>query len=140
MICAVSMLSTAHCPTRHDTDKEKDMNHVKLARRYFTAARKRFGSIYSETSILAMQCHLLVAIYFMSTNQIFKAWTAFSQAGNCCVAWMASSGKISSSASPQAVDHEDAVYVEQSLYWSCMKSELLSLPYPFFPCSASVAQ
>jgi hypothetical protein len=70
--------------------------------------------LYHQTSLLAIQCSFLSAVYLMSTFRILAAWKAFSQAGSQCVAWLTSHGLQGS--------------MGESLYWSCLKSEL-QVPY-----------
>ncbi len=104
------------------------------AKTYFKAAQKRIGMVYHENTLLAVQCSFLTALYLMSTMDIFAAWKSFSQAGTQCLGWLASQSRFSGSTvylvAPSGKEDRvsPARYVEESLYWSCLKSELLSLP------------
>ncbi|SPO07367.1 uncharacterized protein DNG_10061 [Cephalotrichum gorgonifer] len=143
LICSVSVLSAI--------DKDKDRGYSKrpdrLARaeRYFQASQRRIGMVYHEHSLLAVQCSFLSAVYLMTTFRILAAWKAFAQAGTQFMAWLAVRGRIEPhhfGIGPGLVseNHTPAgspmQHVEESLYWSCLKSELelrTELGYPGSP-------
>lgn len=94
-------------------------------------AQRRIGMLYHSNSLLAVQCSFLTAVYLMTTFRIMAAWKAFSQAGTQCVGWLAARGHTREdmdSQYPVAVEIPKGDNIEQnmeeSLYWSCLKSEL----------------
>ncbi|KAJ9143827.1 C6 zinc finger domain containing protein [Pleurostoma richardsiae] len=130
LICAVSVLSP---PIRAEAQPGFSRQPDRLARAemYFQASQRRIGMVYHENSLLAMQCSFLTAVYLMTTFRILAAWKAFSQAGTQCVGWLATRGRVverrNRFSAPGLHTHEgvdDEKYVEESLYWSCLKSEL----------------
>jgi hypothetical protein len=72
----------------------------------------------------------------MSTMQILAAWKCFVQASNQCLVWLKSQGRMQhmyenqSAMSPEMFQkalhggEQDTRHLEESLYWSCLKSEL----------------
>ena len=72
----------------------------------------------------------------MSTMRILAAWKCFVQAGNQCLTWPTSQGRMqfatqddrvtSVEQDNKSIHHQDQEkrHVEESLYWSCLKSEL----------------
>jgi hypothetical protein len=89
-----------------------------------------------ENSFIGAQCSFLSAVYLMSTLRILAAWKCFVQAGSQCLAWMTSQGRVTQSNQLNAAissegnmlwrqrGNERARHIEESLYWSCLKSEL----------------
>lgn len=112
------------------------------AEMFFQASQRRIGVVYHENSLLTMQCSFLTAVYLMSTFRILAAWKAFSQAGTQCVGWLATRGRVVESRnrfspSELQIKHDEKNnerYVEESLYWSCLKSELQVSPHTSTGC------
>ncbi|KAK6073437.1 vegetative cell wall protein gp1 [Seiridium cupressi] len=134
LVCAVSLVSapieTELCagPSKHKERRDQ-------ANAYFIEAQKRIGLVYLESSLLVLQCSFLTSVFLMSTLQIFAAWKSFSQTGTQCLGWLAARGRVHASAASLAPPVGDQFeshnrYVEESIYWSCLKSELLSAPSP----------
>lgn len=105
-----------------------------MAEAYFQASQRRIGMLYHENSILAGQCTFLTGVYLCSTSQILAGWKSFVHASNQCLAWLKSNGRLEPNESvPGERDehmawqsNEDSAerYIEESLYWSCLKSEV----------------
>ncbi|KAK9802103.1 putative Zn(2)-C6 fungal-type domain-containing protein [Seiridium cardinale] len=134
LVCAVSLVSapieTELCagPSKHKERRDQ-------ANAYFIEAQRRIGLVYLESSLLVLQCSFLTSVFLMSTLQIFAAWKSFSQTGTQCLGWLAARGRVHASATSLAPPVGDQFeihnrYVEESIYWSCLKSELLSAPSP----------
>ncbi|CAI4217750.1 unnamed protein product [Parascedosporium putredinis] len=96
------------------------------AEAYFQAAQRRIGLLYHDNSILAVQCSFLTAVYLMSTMRILAAWKCFAQTGTQYLAWRIHRVQDQGpDAMNQPVPGNDGEgYIAESLYWSCLKSEL----------------
>lgn len=112
-------------------------------------AQRRIGMLHHTSSLLAVQCRFLTAIYLMATFRIMAAWKAFAQAGTQCVGWLAAREHVdgqaqSLSGTPFPLSHttssvdtvgdgiprrDSEQHMEESLYWSCLKSELHVTPH-----------
>ncbi|KAL3492150.1 hypothetical protein BJX62DRAFT_236587 [Aspergillus germanicus] len=80
LICAVSILSVS--PTREQqAGYSRQPERLSRAEAFFQASQRRLGMLYHQSSLLAIQCSFLTAVYLMSTFRILAAWKAFSQAG-----------------------------------------------------------
>jgi hypothetical protein len=135
IVCAVSSLSA---PLAHEIEpgRSKDVERLALAEAYFQASQRRIGMLYHQNSLAATQCSFLTAVYLMSTMQILAAWKCFAQAGAQCLAWLTSQGRLKgtdlmhTATAPEKgneaqPDRNPATsHAEDSLYWSCLKSEL----------------
>lgn len=111
-----------------------------MAESYFQASQRRIGMLYHHNSLVIAQCSFLTAVYLMSTMQILAAWKCFVQAGTQCLAWLTSQGRMKGITSEHTAtslqdgngtyrDHNPATtQAEESLYWSCLKSELSVVP------------
>ena len=72
----------------------------------------------------------------MSTLRILAAWKCFVQAGSQCLAWLSSQGRMTRNHKLKSTiplegnmlweqSEDDKVHhIEESLYWSCLKSEM----------------
>ncbi|KPM38222.1 hypothetical protein AK830_g8341 [Neonectria ditissima] len=129
LICAVSVLAPPFY-VESEPGYSRRVDRLRRAELYFQMAQRRIGMLYHSNSLLAVQCSFLTAVYLMTTFRIMAAWKAFSQAGTQCVGWLAARGHTRDSASNQPssvadVPHGDSEqHMEESLYWSCLKSEL----------------
>ncbi|KAH8694481.1 hypothetical protein BGZ61DRAFT_352352 [Ilyonectria robusta] len=136
LICAVSVLAP---PFENELVPgfSRRPERLRRAELYFQMAQRRIGMLYHSNSLLAVQCSFLTAVYLMTTFRIMAAWKAFSQAGTQCVGWLAARGHTREdmdSQYPVAVEIPKGDNIEQnmeeSLYWSCLKSELTELGLP----------
>ncbi|RDW73246.1 hypothetical protein BP6252_07153 [Coleophoma cylindrospora] len=146
LVCAVSSLS-APLGNELRPGPSKNADQLAVAEAYFQASQRRIGMLYHENTIVAAQCSFLTAVYLMSKLEILAAWKSFVQASSQCLGWMKSQGWQRDTNILRDDDTEMDVapglardrkrlhdrHVEESLYWSCLKSELevrfeLSLP------------
>ena len=107
---------------------------LSMAEAYFQASQRRIGLLYHENTILAGQCTFLTGVYLCSINRILAGWKAFVHSSNQCLAWLKSNGRLQRNEPLRAQTGEDTVqhpqddaperYVEENLYWSCLKSEM----------------
>ena len=111
----------------------KSKDRLTIAEAYFQASQRRLGMLYHENSILAGQCTFLTGVYLCSTNQILAGWKSFVHASNQILAWLRSNDRlqqeefqenITSDKHPESPASITKNYVEESLYWSCLKSEV----------------
>jgi hypothetical protein len=83
----------------------------------FSAAQKRMGILLSRTGILEAQCFFLAGVYLMSILRPIEAWRMFVQAMACCQGFHTSRTALGSQI-------EDEQKLQNSIYWTCFKSEL----------------
>ncbi|KAH8649797.1 hypothetical protein BX600DRAFT_441899 [Xylariales sp. PMI_506] len=131
LICAVSILSLPF-PAELSPGPSKQPHRLEQADRFFRAAQKRIGLVHHENSLSGLQCSFLTSVYLMSSLNIFAAWKSFSQAGTQCIGWLAAHGRVQGFEGNLPPTGADG-YVAESLYWSCLKSELFDTP-SFNPC------
>ncbi|RFU78606.1 dna glycosylase [Trichoderma arundinaceum] len=131
LVCAVSGVSSS-LEDERERGVSKSSERLKMAEAFFQASQRRIGMLYHENSILAGQCAFLTGVYLCSTYQIISGWKAFVHASNQCLALLRSNGRL------QRKDYHDedkkdldahngspgSSYVEESLYWGCLKSEI----------------
>ncbi|KAI5462773.1 hypothetical protein BGZ63DRAFT_379677 [Mariannaea sp. PMI_226] len=131
IVCAVSSVSG---PLDEIRGVSKLQDCLRIAESYFCASQRRIGMLHHENSIMAGQCTFLTGVYLCLTNQIIAGWKSFVHASNQCLAWLRSNNRLQSKESfvgdeteEMALDPDDGSakrYVEESLYWSCLKSEM----------------
>ena len=127
LVCAISVISP-------HPSLEKSLDPLALRERriqaevYFQAAQRRIGMLYHDNSLLAVQCSFLTAVYLMSTMRILAAWKCFAQTGTQYLAWLIRHGGGQEQGSTAQLmvleDNKAERYIAESLYWSCLKSEL----------------
>jgi hypothetical protein len=83
----------------------------------FSAAQKRMGILLSRTGIMEAQCFFLAGVYLMSILRPIEAWRMFVQAMACCQGF-----HTSNTANHSQI--EDEQKIQNSIYWTCFKSEL----------------
>lgn len=102
---------------------------------YFQGAQHHMGALYCDNSLISVQCAFLSGVYLMYTMRIMAAWKSFVQASTQCLGYFASRRRLGFSFEPyaesgnEAIKHSDDTSVnmralEDSLYWSCLKSEM----------------
>ena len=127
LMCAISVLSSP-VVAEGQPGYSRRADRLQRAEHFFQMAQRRIGVLYHTNSLLAVQCGFLTAVYLMSTFRIMAAWKAFAQAGTQCVGWMAAREHKTAPTPPDAMDMDTGVdgeqHMEESLYWSCLKSEL----------------
>ena len=70
-----------------------------------------------RSGVIEAQCFFLAGVYLMSIMRPIEGWKMFVQALACCHGFH-------NYRRPQDVQHEGAQHLEQSIYWTCFKSEL----------------
>ncbi|KAF5005446.1 hypothetical protein FDECE_8111 [Fusarium decemcellulare] len=125
LICAISVLSP-NIVEEMRPGYSKSPSRLGRAELFFQMAQRRIGMLYHSNCLMAAQCSFLTAVYLMTTMRIMAAWKAFSQAGTQCVGLLITRGSLNEDgvgASPAGTGLGDE-QMEDSLYWSCLKSEL----------------
>jgi hypothetical protein len=115
----------------------KNKKILSIADSYFSASQRRIGMLYHENTLIAAQCSFLTAVYLMMTMQILAFWKFIVQAGSACLAWSTSQGRMSRTGHPGATESFEndnkswqggwmakGHHSEESLYWSCLKTEM----------------
>ncbi|KAF7556650.1 hypothetical protein G7Z17_g1188 [Cylindrodendrum hubeiense] len=90
-----------------------------VAMSLFAAAQKRLGPVMVATGVVQAQCVFFVGVFLMSVLQPVEAWRMFLQALAICQSFKSSSRKVSQDNSSLS----DSAAAEESIYWSCWKSE-----------------
>lgn len=87
------------------------------AEAYFLAAQKRMGLLLCSSGVLEAQSLFFAGVYLMMTLRPFEAWRMFVQALACsegfCGSWATNSAQA-----------EEKRRLQESIYWTCFKSEL----------------
>jgi len=98
----------------------------KRAEHFFEAAQKRMGVLLCKSTIVEAQCFFLAGVYLMATLRPLEAWKMFVQALTCCQAFV----------SEQATDdgRESEQRLQESIYWTCFKSELYVVSHTLIHC------
>ncbi|KAI8663894.1 Zn(2)-C6 fungal-type domain-containing protein [Fusarium keratoplasticum] len=127
LICAISVLSSKVGEELHP-GYSKHPSRLNRAELYFQMAQRRIGMLYHSNCLMAAQCSFLTAVYLMTTFRIMAAWKAFSQAGSQCVGLLVAGGSLDEEGRAKSPEIEgmsvNDQQMEESLYWSCLKSEL----------------
>lgn len=87
------------------------------AESFFFAAQKRLGLLLCGSGVIEAQCFFLAGVYLMSTLRPIEAWKMFVQALACCQGFYTHH-------STHDLRSEDDCRLQQSIYWTCFKSEL----------------
>lgn len=135
LLCALGSVSEDF-PSKDPTKPPqscKDSEDCRLAEAWFGASQKRIGTLLSHGGgILEAQCFFFSGVYLMHTFRPFSAWPLFLQALACCQTFLCFS-KLSAEVSfpPHEFLEDGAGWrSEESVYWTCFKSEL----YAVHPC------
>ena len=75
------------------------------------------GILLSRTGIMEAQCFFLAGVYLMSILRPIEAWRMFVQAMACCQGFH-------TSMTAHGTQIEDEQKLQNSIYWTCFKSEL----------------
>jgi hypothetical protein len=70
-----------------------------------------------RSGVIEAQCFFLAGVYLMSTIRPIEAWKMFVQALACCQGFHDHRNTGDS-------QHEEVRQLQQSIYWTCFKSEL----------------
>ncbi|KAF1850049.1 uncharacterized protein K460DRAFT_411828 [Cucurbitaria berberidis CBS 394.84] len=140
IVCALGAYSQKY-------DPEDELGHVvppevsydaaeddALARKFWSIAIKRLGIVIGQNNIIAIQCLTLAGIWHMYNMEPLQGWRFFNLASNAWYTTMYSTAVLAANP-PIAVPepHQHGWATDQSLYFSCLKSEFeirleLSLP------------
>ncbi|CAI6096202.1 unnamed protein product [Clonostachys chloroleuca] len=155
MACALGAVSkpfdralpNGHSPTHERAPRQTSNTSVglhsqelQLGDSCFTLACRRLGSL--KYSLLGAQCHFFAGVYLMYTLRPLESWHYFYQASLFCQFDLRMTHGLSDTFAevlgappPHTLDSagRKARRLEQSLYWSCFKSECefrVELPLP----------
>jgi hypothetical protein len=132
LLCALGSVSEDF-PTKDPTKPSqscKDSEDYQLAEAWFGASQKRIGTLLSHGGgILEAQCFFFSAVYLMHTFRPFSAWPLFLQALACCQTFLCFSKLSAEVVFPPQEFLEDGPgwRSEESVYWTCFKSELYAV-------------
>lgn len=101
---------------------------------YFHASQKRIGTLLGRGGTLEAQCFFFSGVFLMSALQPIHAWRNFVQALACCQEFEFAKQSLSSESS-STTEICGGPTAEESVYWTCWKSELelrLHLQLPDF--------
>lgn len=102
------------------TSLERDGDSLRNAEVYFNCARRRLGLL--KAGVTATQCHFLAGVYLMYTMRPLSAWSQFRSASTSYRLHLDFQARRHAR---RGVAHTSLKErsLEQSLYWSCYKSE-----------------
>ena len=129
LVCALGTISDEFPPKTPSSSSQscKDIEDHQLAEDWFAASQKRFEPLLSHgVGSLEAQCFFFSAVYIMHTFRPFSALPLFLQALACCQTFKClsdSSAKVSSISHDSSMDGQ-VWRSEESMYWTCFKSEL----------------
>ncbi|KAH7010487.1 hypothetical protein EDB80DRAFT_714940 [Ilyonectria destructans] len=90
-----------------------------VAMALFSAAQKRLGPVMLANSVVEAQCVFLVGVFLMSILRPVEAWRMFLQALAICQSFKSSCRRVSNDTAGSI----DTTAAQESIYWSCWKSE-----------------
>ncbi|KAF2020421.1 hypothetical protein BU24DRAFT_338474 [Aaosphaeria arxii CBS 175.79] len=102
------------------TSIERDSESLQHGEAYYACARKRFGLL--KPGIIATQCHFLAGVYLMYTMRPLSAWQQFRSASTSYRLYLDYQSRRRTRRATVPVSTKQRSQ-EQSLYWSCYKSE-----------------
>ncbi|KAJ4986958.1 2OG-Fe(II) oxygenase superfamily protein [Stagonosporopsis vannaccii] len=152
LACALGCVATPF-PDRMSNSKSTSLQYddssLRTSEAYYNCARKRFGLL--KASIPATQCHFLAGVYLMYTMRPLSAWSHFRSASTSYHLYLDFQARRQVRNGLETASLKQRS-LEQSLYWSCYKSECelrieMNLPdscladiqypdlHPFPPCT-----
>ncbi|PNS17521.1 hypothetical protein CAC42_8064 [Sphaceloma murrayae] len=96
----------------HKCDSE-----YRAAQSLYAAAQKRVGSLIHADYLIQAQCAMFSGVYLMSVLQPFNAWRMFINGLTLCQAFESLRDTAKDGTT------QSATQAEESVYWSCWKSE-----------------
>jgi hypothetical protein len=137
LVLAISSISTSltdHAPPGQ-VMVPRDAPEFRAADLYFQESQRHMGTLYCENTLISVQCAFLSGVYLMYTLRIMAAWKAFVQASTQCLGYFASRRRLKVSFESHAQSRDEVLEhggqtsanlraLEDSLYWSCLKSEM----------------
>jgi hypothetical protein len=100
-----------------------DLTSLGRANSYFNASQKRIGTLLGRGGVLEAQCFFFSGVYLMSALQPIHAWRHFVQALACCQEFDFASQSLAVHSNTIS-DAPKGPPAEESVYWTCWKSEL----------------
>ena len=143
LLCALGSISEDFPPEDPIESPQccKASDDYQLAEIWFGASQKRIGTLLSNGGgILEAQCFFFSAVYLMHTFRPFSAWPLFLQAFACCQKFQCFSKSSAEVMFPPHEFLEDGPgwRSEESVYWTCFKSELYAVTLVFTNLSFSL--
>ncbi|KAF8448513.1 hypothetical protein BGX38DRAFT_573746 [Terfezia claveryi] len=145
MVCALGAVSAPYSECFPNSLKSSSIYpDLVIGKKFFLAAKKRFGTAIVRNKLTTVQCLFLGGMYSMYTMQQFSGWKMFNSASVACQAYLMKRKTwrgIPSSAGPiangrwkkrrvggdgnerEVVFSEETQNFEKRIYWSCVKSE-----------------
>jgi hypothetical protein len=118
LVYAIGSLSSLDETTpSENSSSSRQLPAFQQAEAFFYAAQKRMGILLCKSGILEAQCFFLAGVYLMTTFRIVEAWKVFVQALACCQG-------LPNPEFINEVQYENEKQLQQSIYWTCFKSEL----------------
>lgn len=129
LVCALGAISEPFPSDNPSSSPQsfEESEDYQLAEAWFVAAQKRIGILLSHAGgVLEAQCFFFSAVYLMHTFRPFAAWPMFLQAIASCQEFHCCSREPTErSLCPEAfVEDVDGWRSEESMYWTCFKSEM----------------
>ena len=129
---------SSQAQTQRESSASNYAKDLQLAESCFVLACRRLGLLCTGT-IIGAQCHFMVGVYLMYTLRPLPSWNHFYQASISYQLYLKSlGGPLTGDSTFPHVHHLNGSSrkqrrLEQSLYWSCFKSESefrVELPLP----------
>ncbi|KAH8724186.1 hypothetical protein GQ44DRAFT_709276 [Phaeosphaeriaceae sp. PMI808] len=118
LVCAVASLASPFNLPQTQSDAHLSAN----AQSYFVAAQRRIGTIMGTGDFLEAQCHFYFGVYLMMQLKPLRAWQHFTQGLACCQQFTCANPVyqyLTNYPAPARL----TMPAEESVYWSCWKSE-----------------
>lgn len=125
LICALGSIAEAfHMQHEGESIVARHSPKFVIARSYFDASQKRIGSLLMKHGVLEAQCFFYAGVYLMTLQQPMAAWRFFVQAAATSQAFDYPRRPLSSidDLTSPSVNHDRVA--QESVYWTCLKSEL----------------
>jgi hypothetical protein len=118
LICALGSISASYGKVPITTSSTfRQSTNFGQADSFFLAAQKRMGMLLCRSGVIEAQCFFLAGVYLMATLRPIEAWKMFVQALACCQGFHSHLRVYDSG-------QEEGRQLEESIYWTCFKSEL----------------
>jgi hypothetical protein len=118
LIYALGSIATPYEKASSETSSNfRRSAEFRQAESFFLAAQKRMGTLLCRSGVIEAQCFFLAGVYLMSTLRPIEGWKMFVQALACCQGFHDHRRTFDA-------QYEGVYQLEQSIYWTCFKSEL----------------
>lgn len=118
LVCAIGSLVSPFNASQVQLDAQSSA----AAQSYFKSAQRRIGTVMGQGDYLEAQCHFYSGVYLMIQLKPLQAWQRFNQGLACCQQFTCANiayQSLSRSPSPTRL----TLPAQESVYWSCWKSE-----------------